>query len=110
MKKILIVEGNLSEENKNFSAEGIQTHTESLKDSISYFTDKLNIDVVNPSSDENINEVAKEKQILYVFDASAGRGLLVAEGEDLYDAVITGGARATYISLRLLTHGRLRGA
>lgn len=34
-----------------------------------------------------INEVAKEKQILYVFDASAGRGLLVAEGEDLYEAV-----------------------
>jgi outer membrane protein len=34
-----------------------------------------------------INEVAKEKQILYVLDASAGRGLLVSDGEDLYDAV-----------------------
>ena len=34
-----------------------------------------------------INDVAKEKQILYVFDASAGRGLLVADGEDLYEAV-----------------------
>ena len=31
--------------------------------------------------------MAKEKQILYVFDASAGRGLLVADGEDLYEAV-----------------------
>jgi len=31
--------------------------------------------------------VAKAKQILYVLDASAGRGLLVSDGEDLYDAV-----------------------
>ena len=54
MKKILIVEGNLNEENNNFSSAGIQTHTESLKDSISFFTDKLKIDVANPSSDINI--------------------------------------------------------
>ncbi|MDC3007319.1 gamma-glutamyl-gamma-aminobutyrate hydrolase family protein [Candidatus Pelagibacter sp.] len=60
MRRILIVEGNLKEENQSFSAGGIKTHTESLKDSISYFTNKLKIDVVNPSSDENINEVAKD--------------------------------------------------
>ena len=58
MKRILIVEGNLREENQSFTDGGIKTHTESLKDSISYFTDQLDIDVVNPSSDENINEVA----------------------------------------------------
>ncbi len=29
MKKLLIVEGNLREENKSFSTVGIQTHTES---------------------------------------------------------------------------------
>ena len=34
MKKILIVEGNLKEENKNFSEVGIQTHTESLQESL----------------------------------------------------------------------------
>ncbi|MDA8952009.1 OmpH family outer membrane protein, partial [Flavobacteriaceae bacterium] len=34
-----------------------------------------------------ISEVAKAKQILYVLDASASRGLLVADGEDLYEAV-----------------------
>ena len=56
MKKILVVEGNLKEENQSFSDAGIQTHTESLKHSLSYFTDQLNIDVVNPSSDENISE------------------------------------------------------
>ena len=39
MKNILIVEGNLREENENFSKVGIQTHTESLKDSLNYFTD-----------------------------------------------------------------------
>ena len=56
MKKILIVEGNLREENQSFSAAGIQTHTESIKDSLAYFTDKLETDVVNPSSDENIDK------------------------------------------------------
>ena len=60
MRRILIVEGNLREENQSFTDGGIKTHTESLKDSISYFTDKLSIDVVNPSSDANINEVAKD--------------------------------------------------
>ena len=59
MKKILIVEGNLKEENQSFTEGGIKTHTESLKDSISYFTNDLEIDVVNPSSDKNISEVAK---------------------------------------------------
>ena len=60
MKKILIVEGNLKEENQSFRNGGIKTHTESLKDSISYFTNKLDIDVVNPSSDKNISEVAND--------------------------------------------------
>ena len=31
---ILIVEGNVKEENQNFLKVGIQTHTESLKDSL----------------------------------------------------------------------------
>ena len=55
MKKILIVEGNLREENQSFSEAGIQTHTESLKDSLAFFTDKLETHVVNPSSYENID-------------------------------------------------------
>ena len=54
MKKILIVEGNPKEENKSFSYAGIQTHTESLKDSIGFFTKDIKIDIVNPSTDENI--------------------------------------------------------
>ena len=54
---ILIVEGNLKEENQNFSEVGIQTHTESLKVSLSNFTNDLNFDVVNPSSDENLDLV-----------------------------------------------------
>ena len=60
MKKILIVEGNLREENQSFSKNGIQTHTESLKDSLSYFTDKLIFDVVNPSSDQNIQLISNQ--------------------------------------------------
>ena len=54
MKKILIVEGNLKEENTNFTKAGIQTHTQSLKESLDYLTKELVLDVVNPSSDENI--------------------------------------------------------
>jgi len=64
MKKLLIVEGNLREENESFSGVGIQTHTESLKDSLNYFTKDLKFDVVNPSSDENIDTV-KDKLSIY---------------------------------------------
>jgi GMP synthase - Glutamine amidotransferase domain len=62
MKKILIVEGNLREENQSFKDGGIKTHTESLKDSISYYTNDLEIDVANPSSDSNISDVANDLQ------------------------------------------------
>ena len=54
---ILIVEGNLREENKNFIDVGIPTHTDSLKESLNYLNRKLNYDVVNPSSDKNIEPV-----------------------------------------------------
>tara|TARA_B100001094_G_scaffold233136_1_gene228032 strand:- start:302 stop:1084 length:783 start_codon:yes stop_codon:yes gene_type:complete len=60
MKKILLVEGNLREENQSFTDGGIKTHTESLKDSISFFTNKLELDVVNPSSDTNLSKVSED--------------------------------------------------
>ena len=60
MKKILIVEGNLREENENFSTSGIQTHTQSLQNSLANFTNELDMDVVNPSSDEDIDTKSKE--------------------------------------------------
>ena len=65
MKKILIVEGNLKEENANFSKAGIQTHTQSLKDSLDFLTDELLIDVINPSSDQNIK---KFNENLHMYD------------------------------------------
>ena len=57
--KLLIVEGNLQEENQNFKNAGIQTHTESLKDSLSHITKDIEIDVVNPSADSKILENVK---------------------------------------------------
>jgi len=60
IKKILIVEGNLRDENENFSKVGIKTHTESLKESLSYYPDKFEFDVVNPSSDHNINKYSSK--------------------------------------------------
>ena len=62
MKNILIVEGNLREETHSFSEVGIQTHTESLKDSLNYFTNELTFDVVNPSSDQNIQLISDKLQ------------------------------------------------
>ena len=59
MKKILIVEGNLKEENTNFSEAGIQTHTQSLKDSLDCLSKKLILDIVNPSSDQNMQHINK---------------------------------------------------
>jgi GMP synthase (glutamine-hydrolysing) len=60
MKKILLVEGNLREANQEFTENGIKTHTESLQESISYYTNSLEIDSVNPSSDKNILEKVKD--------------------------------------------------
>ena len=54
---ILIVEGNVKEENKSFSDAGIQTHTESLKESLNILFNNLNYDVVNPSSDKDISQI-----------------------------------------------------
>ncbi len=60
MKKILLVEGNLREVNQEFTDNGIKTHTESLRESIDYFTNNLAIDSVNPSSDKDIFEKVKD--------------------------------------------------
>ena len=60
MKNILLVEGNLREVNQEFTNNGIKTHTESLKESLDYFTNNLEIDTVNPSSDSDIFSKVKD--------------------------------------------------
>ena len=59
MKKIeiLIVEGNLPNENKNFQNSGIQTHAESLKESLSYYSNDLNIEVFNPCEEKTFDKI-----------------------------------------------------
>ena len=64
MKKLLIVEGNLREENLSFSEVGIQTHTQSLQDSLNHYSKDLQYDVVNPSSDVSLKTV-KDKLLKY---------------------------------------------
>jgi GMP synthase (glutamine-hydrolysing) len=64
MKKLLIVEGNLREENQSFSEVGIQTHTQSLQDSLNHYSKDLQYDVVNPSSDDSLESV-KDKLLKY---------------------------------------------
>ena len=64
MKKLLIVEGNLREENHSFTGVGIQTHTESLKDSLNHYSKELKFDVIKPSSDDGL-ETVKDKLSKY---------------------------------------------
>ena len=64
MKKLLIVEGNLKKENQSFSKVGIQTHTQSLQDSLNHYSKNLHFDVVNPSSDESLENI-KSKLSIY---------------------------------------------
>ena len=54
---LLIVEGNIPVENQNFKQNGIPTHSESLKESLSYYTNDLNIDVFNPCNEKNFDKI-----------------------------------------------------
>ena len=54
---ILVCEGNTPEEGKVFQEAGIKTHTESLKESLSYYNKSLKIDVLNPCLELNLNEI-----------------------------------------------------
>ena len=54
---ILICEGNTPEEGKVFQNVGIPTHTESLKESLSFYNKNLNIDVLNPCLELNLNKI-----------------------------------------------------
>ena len=55
--KLLIVEGNLQKENDNFTDSGIQTHAESLKESLLYYSNNLNIEVFNPCSEKSFDRI-----------------------------------------------------
>ena len=54
---LLVVEGNLQKENENFKNSGILTHAESLKESLSYYSNDLNIDVFNPCAEKNFDKI-----------------------------------------------------
>ena len=64
--KILIVEGNLISENKDFKDAGIQTHTESLKESIANYNDNVNYEILNPSSEDNFNKIIVGNCCFYI--------------------------------------------
>ena len=60
---ILICEGNTPQEGKIFQEVGIPTHTESLKESLSYYNKNLKIDVLNPCLKLKLNEVVPKLKI-----------------------------------------------
>ena len=57
---LLVVEGNIQEENNIFKLNGIPTHAESLKESLSYYTKDLNIEVFNPCSEKSFDKILPE--------------------------------------------------
>ncbi len=57
--KILIVEGNLVSENLNFKKAGIQTHAQSLQESVDHFRKDIDYDIFNPSSSSETNKKIK---------------------------------------------------
>ena len=54
---ILVCEGNTPDEGKKFKDAGIATHTESLKESLVHFNKNLNIDVLNPCLELDVNSI-----------------------------------------------------
>jgi len=54
---LLVVEGNLQKENITFKKSGIPTHAESLKESLSYYTKDLNIEIFNPCSERTFDNI-----------------------------------------------------
>jgi len=54
---LLVVEGNPQKENTIFTKSGIQTHAESLKESLSFYSSDLNIDVFNPCSELSFDKI-----------------------------------------------------
>ena len=54
---LLVVEGNMPLENEDFKQNGIPTHADSLKESLSYYTKDLNIEVFNPCNEKNFDKI-----------------------------------------------------
>ena len=54
---LLVVEGNLPNENQNFKNSGIKTHAESLQESLAYYSKDLNIDVFNPCAEKSFDKI-----------------------------------------------------
>ncbi len=54
---LLVVEGNLQKENETFKKSGIPTHAESLRESLSYYSSDINIDIFNPCSELSFDKI-----------------------------------------------------
>ena len=81
---ILIVEGNIKEENKNFSNAGIQTHTESLKDSLSYLTKDLKVFPIDITQGPETASEAEEMMGVHIYDLD-GEWFNSLSSDDLTD-------------------------
>ena len=93
IKKYTAEQGNQTEEINKMRAQEVQTDQqryEQLRQTAYQEMQKKQAEGLKPiieKAQKAIEEVAATKGILYVLDASVGKGLLVKKGEDLYAAV-----------------------
>ena len=93
MKKYTAEQNNQTKEINEIRAKEVQTDNqryEQLRQTAYQEMQKKQAEGLKPiieKAQKAIEEVAATKGILYVLDASVGKGLLVKKGEDLYAAV-----------------------
>ncbi len=80
MKKVLIVEGNTKENNLELVSNNIETHTQSIHNSLNRINENLEIDEFNPSIKNNLNESHLEKYDGLIW--SGGNGHIYENDDD----------------------------
>jgi GMP synthase (glutamine-hydrolysing) len=80
MKTILIVEGNTKENNLELVSNNIETHTQSIHNSLNRINENLEIDEFNPSIKNNLNKLHLEKYDGLIW--SGGNGHIYENDDD----------------------------
>lgn len=95
MKKYTAEQNTQTEAINKLRAEEVQKENqrfETLRQTAYQEMQKMRAEGLKPiveKAQKAVEDVAATKSIVYVLDASVGKGLLVKKGEDLYDAVKT---------------------
>ena len=80
MKTILIVEGNTKENNLELVSNNIETHTQSIHNSLNKINENLKIEEFNPSIKNNLDKLNLEKYDGLIW--SGGNGHIYENDDD----------------------------